>query len=872
MTSFLIEKGSFFKKIVAFIIALIVLFAVNGYVLYRLYSTSELLVEARKDTFVKEFEGKASTLDEYLSQRMKNLEALVKSPTVSNYYHNKALGMSPQYGLAVSLDNINDEFNRVQQITAEDGWQAFSGIAYFDLLENKIIAKSDSVGEISNLQGKVKAWGDSDTVGIVSINGQEPKDERRLFVFGPFHYRGDVRGYVLMELNNVPLKKILGLSADTNLNDFSALINWEGKVFVGPAVIQEINLKNFLGISNSLPQYQVFDALKALGDPGPALMGALERLSENNLYLLTVAPRSRYFAGHSSALWVVIVLSLMASVALMGALIYRGAVVISRMNQSLERKVDELRESEERTRLLLESSVEGFIGVSMQEEITFVNRAACGMLGYSTDELVGQRLDSVIHRCDEEDSTYLPENYPVYDSISRGITCNVDNVILWRKDGTNFPVDLSSNSIHKEGRIVGCVITFNDITERKLLEADRMEMERKLLHAQKLESLNAMAKGIAHDFNNLLMAIMGNLELALTDRGLSAVGKNAIENAIQATDRSAELSHQMLIYSGKSFYVPKDFDLSELANKLAHKEKDLLKSVVPQATTLHFEISKDLPLMRGDENQIQRVITNLVINGAESFGDNAGDVTIKTGHMYCDEAYLGQSRLHEKPSPGLFVLLEVTDTGCGMDAETLRRLFDPFFSTKFWGRGLGMAEVNGTVKSHHGAIIVDSEVGKGTTIRILFPVPKMSQSKPVQGIGAMETRKPVPDTVSERKTILVVEDEESVRSMLLTRLDRLGYDTMAAADGEEGVSVFRARSNEINLVLLDFLMPRMNGVEAFEELIKIKPDVKVILSSGYTEDVVWKSFTGKRPAGFLNKPYKVEAVRDELDRLLGTPG
>jgi len=368
------------------------------------------------------------------------------------------------------------------------------------------------------------------------------------------------------------------------------------------------------------------------------------------------------------------------------------------------------------------------------------------------------------------------------------------------------------------------------------------------------------------------MAIMGNLELALTDRGLSAVGKNAIENAIQATDRSAELSHQMLIYSGKSFYVPKDFDLSELANKLAHKEKDLLKSVVPQATTLHFEISKDLPLMRGDENQIQRVITNLVINGAESFGDNAGDVTIKTGHMYCDEAYLGQSRLHEKPSPGLFVFLEVTDTGCGMDAETLRRLFDPFFSTKFWGRGLGMAEVNGTVKSHHGAIIVDSEVGKGTTIRILFPVPKMSQSKPVQGIGAMETRKPVPDTVSERKTILVVEDEESVRSMLLTRLDRLGYDTMAAADGEEGVSVFRARSNEINLVLLDFLMPRMNGVEAFEELIKIKPDVKVILSSGYTEDVVWKSFTGKRPAGFLNKPYKVEAVRDELDRLLGTPG
>ena len=872
MTSFLIEKGSFLRKIVAFIIVLIVLFAVNGYVLYSLYLTSELLVEARKDTFVQEFKGRAAALDDYLSQRMKNLEALITSPTVSNYYLNKALGMSPQYGLTVSLDKMNDEFNRLQQITADDGMQAFSGIVYFDLSEKQIIAKSDSAGKISNLQGKVKAWSDSGTVGIVSTKGKETEDERRLFVFGPFRYRGDVKGYVLMELDKVPIKKILGLSSDTNLNDFSALIDWEGKVFVGPAAIQEIDIKNFFGISNSLPEYRVFDALKALGASGVALMGALGRLSENNLYLLTVAPQSRYFAGHSSSLWVVIVLSLMASVALMGTLIYRGAVVISRMNQSLELKVAELRESEERTRLLLESSVEGFIGVSIQKEITFVNRAACGMLGYATDELVGRSLDGVIHSCHEVDSTYLPENHPVYDSISRGITCEVDNVILWRKDGTSFPVDLSSNAIHKEGQIAGFVITFNDITERKRLEADRMEMERKLLHVQKLESLNAMAKGIAHDFNNLLMAIMGNLELALTDRGLGSVGKNAIENAIQATDRSAELSHQMLIYSGKSFYVPKNLDLNEFVNNLAHNERDMLKSVNPQVATLHLEINKDIPLIRGDENQIQRVLTNLVINGAEALGDNSGHVTIKTGQMYCDEAYLSQSRLQEKPSPGLFVFLEVTDTGCGMDAETQRRLFDPFFTTKFWGRGLGMAEVNGIVKSHHGAIMVDSEPGKGTTIRTLFPAAKKPQANPVQSTATMETMTPPPGEVNGRKTILVIEDEEPVRGMLLMRLDNLGYNTIAAADGEEGVSVFSAHSNEIDLVLLDFLMPRMNGVEAFEKLINIKPDVKVILSSGYTEDDVWKSFLGKRPAGFLNKPYKAEAVKDELDRLLGTPG
>ena len=997
LTSFLDEEGSFLKRIVAFVTVLIVLFGVNGYILYRLYLTSELLVEARKDTFVEEFKGKAAVLDDYLSQTMTNLQALLKSPTIVNYYHNKALGMSPQYGLAVSLKEMSDDFNRVQQITTGQGRQTFSGIAYFDLSENRNIAKSDSVVEISNLQDKVKAWGDSDTIGIISTNGQEPKEERRLFLVGPFRYRGDVRGYVLMELDKTPLEKILELSADTSLNDFSALIGWQGKVFVGPAEIQEIDVKNFVEISDSLPEYRVFDTFKAHGGPGAELMGALKRLTENNLYLVTVAPRSRYFAGHSSALWGVVVLSLMASVALMGALIYKGALVIFRMNQSLERNVADLSESEERTRLLLESSVEGFIGVSMQEEITFVNRAACGMLGYSTGELVGQRLDTVIHR-QKEGSKYLPENYSVYDSILRGITCKVDNAVLWRKDGTTFPVDLYSNSIHKEGRIVGCVITFDDITDRKRaeealrdseekfqtvadftynweywiapdnslvyvspsceritgysayefisnpgliqqiiltgdpsataddmaltdtgaphetefsivcrsgetrwighasqavysadgaclgrrvsnrditrrkrLEAERMEMERKLLHAQKIESLNAMARGIAHDFNNLLMVIMGNLELALTDRGLSPLGKDAIQNAIQATDRSAELSHQMLIYSGKLFYVPMDLDLGEMATGVAHKNEDLFRLVIPKTTTLHFEISEGLPLIRGDESQIRRVITNLVINAYESIGENTGDVTLKTGVMDCDGAYLSQSRLHERPSPGRFVFLEIRDTGCGMDAETQRRLFDPFFTTKFWGRGLGMAEVMGVVNGHHGAIIVESEVGKGTSIRVLFPVPKRVHDRPVRVTGAVEAEAPSPESASRRKTVLVVEDEELVRNMVLSRLDVLGYDTISAANGEDGLRIFRERLKEIDLVLLDFAMPQMNGVEAFGELIKIKPDVKVILSSGYTEDVVSKSFPGKQPEGFLNKPYKLEVLKDELDRLLERP-
>jgi CheY-like chemotaxis protein len=183
-----------------------------------------------------------------------------------------------------------------------------------------------------------------------------------------------------------------------------------------------------------------------------------------------------------------------------------------------------------------------------------------------------------------------------------------------------------------------------------------------------------------------------------------------------------------------------------------------------------------------------------------------------------------------------------------------------------------MAGVIGIVKGHHGAIMVESEPGKGTTIRVLFPVPKKVQGPSVQGEEVVETKKPVSSTVGRRKTILVVEDEGLVRAMILDRLDVLGYDTIAASDGEEGVRVFLEHSNEIDLVLLDFVMPRMNGVEAFEELIRIRPDLKVILSSGYTEDVVIRRFPGPKPAGFLNKPYKIEVMKAELDRLLGADG
>jgi signal transduction histidine kinase len=249
------------------------------------------------------------------------------------------------------------------------------------------------------------------------------------------------------------------------------------------------------------------------------------------------------------------------------------------------------------------------------------------------------------------------------------------------------------------------------------MEEERLEMERKLLHAQKLESLAVMAGGIAHDFNNQLAVVLGNLELALLDLPPDSPARGSIMNAVKAATQSAQLSGQMRTYTGDTFCNPVELDLNELLNKNLNQ----LKSSLPKNVTFTSEIYNNLDPIKGDPDQIQRLAMNIVVNAAEAIGDQDGEIRLSTGVMDFDEGYLRRSRLEEQPEPGRFVFLEVRDTGCGMDSGTQDKLFDPFFTTKFWGRGIGMAEARGIVKGHGGAIIVDSEVGKGTTIRALFP-------------------------------------------------------------------------------------------------------------------------------------------------------
>jgi PAS domain S-box-containing protein len=399
---------------------------------------------------------------------------------------------------------------------------------------------------------------------------------------------------------------------------------------------------------------------------------------------------------------------------------------VSLLMDSVWRMIDR-RQAAERERLLstaVEQAAESVIITDASGIIQYTNPTAETISGYSSDELIG-RTANILKSGKQDDFFYKA----LWETINAGRMWS-GRFINKKKDGTEYQEDASISPVYdKSGKLTNFVAVKRDVTKE-------IELQEQLFHAQKLESLGVMAGGIAHDFNNLLQVVLGNLDIALDDIPPDSEARQSILNAIKASERSAELSGQMLTYAGSALYLPKDIYLDDLLNKT----KSLLQSSISRHVALDFDICKTLPHIEGEPNQIQRLICALAVNASEAIGANAGGVTIRTGVMDCDEAYLSHSHLEKKPESGRFVFLEVSDTGCGMDAETQRKLFDPFFSTKFWGRGLGMAEVMGIVKGHHGAIMVDSEVGKGTTIRVLFSAPQQAPTSTVHPMEAVETQ------------------------------------------------------------------------------------------------------------------------------------
>jgi len=391
-------------------------------------------------------------------------------------------------------------------------------------------------------------------------------------------------------------------------------------------------------------------------------------------------------------------------------------------------------------------------------------------------------------------------------------------------------------------------------------EQQRLDLETQMQQAQRLESLGILAGGIAHDFNNLLTAILGHANLALIDLAPESPARDSLREIDKASGRAAELCRQMLAYAGKGRFVLEPVNLSRLIEEVVQ----LLHVSISKKVVLNCQLAEGLPEIEADPAQMRQVAMNLVINAAEAIGDTDGVIAISTGVMQCDEDILRGSRLIEPPAPGRYIYLEVTDTGCGMDTETRARIFDPFFTTKFAGRGLGLAAVLGIVRSHRGALRVESERGRGTTFRVMFPAGAKAAAPAESGGGTASWR--------GTGTVLLVDDEEPVRNVAGRMLKHFGFAVLGAGDGREAVELYRAHAAEIVCVLLDLAMPRMDGEETFRELRRIRPDVRVVLASGYSDQEILGRFRTAGLAGFIEKPFQLETLGTKLHEVLAPRG
>ncbi len=644
--------------------------------------------------------------------------------------------------------------------------------------------------------------------------------------------------------------------------------------------------------------------------------------------------------------------------------------------------------------LILEAAGEGIIGINCEGIIIFVNPSASKMLGYSIEELIGENHHEKIHYLNQNGLRYEEENCPIFKTCKYGITNKGQDEVFWRKDGSSFPVEYMSTPMIENEQVIGAVVTFKDLTERrkelqeieeklahleylwsslkkaeeaqketekryrsffnesrdsvfmtsttwqltdinksaleffeydkneifrlhlqelflnasdflnfeqiikrnssvkdfeaKLIKksgleidclitastqiddegnilgyygiihdiTDRKKLEQQLLHAQKMEAVGRLAGGVAHDFNNILTAIIGYGKLLKEEMEPDNPLQNYNTQILNSAERAANLTRALLTFSRKQIISPKPVNINDLINGITR----LLNRLIGEDIELITHLSeKDLTIM-ADSTQIEQVLMNLATNARDAM-PGGGTLIIKTDLASFDSEYI---KLHGYGKPGNYALISVEDTGTGIDEKIRERIFEPFFTTKEVGKGtgLGLAMVYGIIKQHEGYINVYSVKNKGTTFKIYLPLIK-STTENIKDIDKYYN-------TGGSETILVAEDDSLVRNLSRKILEKAGYHVIEALDGEDALNIFKEKNKEIQLLLLDVIMPKKNGRECYDEMKKIKPDVKVIFMSGYTADIIHKKGIIEEGIELLLKPISpnelLRKVREVLDR------
>ncbi|HKV73696.1 MAG TPA: response regulator [Gemmatimonadales bacterium] len=522
-----------------------------------------------------------------------------------------------------------------------------------------------------------------------------------------------------------------------------------------------------------------------------------------------------------------------------GELLERQLSQAMASKQALDATTEALRESNRRQRAILDNTGDLAWVKDTAGHYIAANPALAAALGRPIAEIEG-RTDremfpaAVVDILEHEDDWVIGHAKPL--RVEREIQIGGRRRITVESIMT--PI------LDQDGHVIGITGMGRDITARKSAEADRTRLEAKVQHAQKLESLGVLAGGLAHDFNNLLVGILGNVGLMQEEMEPGAPMQEWLTDVEHAARRAADLTSQMLAYSGKGQFVIERLDLSHTVREMAN----LLTAVTSKKATLVQELASGLPAIEADATQIRQVIMNLITNASDALEDHTGTIRLTTGVAEASREYLESIAPERELTPGRYVYMAVSDTGSGMDQSTLQRIFDPFFTTKFTGRGLGLAAVQGIIRGHKGVITVDTAPGRGTRFTVMFPA------------VAGQARISAPATVVEASmpdgmVVLVVDDEEAVRNVARRTLERAGYIVETAEDGAVALELVRREPGRYGCVLLDLTMPRLSGEETQLELQRSVPSLPVVISSGFSEQEAIRRFEGRGVAGFVEKPY-----------------